>query len=96
MIAIVIIRFVAILREELSVKYSSNHMVQPRNLKSGGLKGAVPTGHAPQSLDTRINISLTLLEIIASMLNRLPLPVQIGQHVPPNIFRLQRRPLGAL
>lgn len=30
------------------------------------------------------------------MLNRLPLPVQIGQNVPPNIFRLQRRPLGAL
>jgi hypothetical protein len=30
------------------------------------------------------------------MLNRLPLPVQIGQHVLPNIFRLQRRPLGAL
>lgn len=59
-------------------------------------RGSVPTSHAPQSLDTGIHISLTLLQIIPRVLDRLPLSIQISQHVAPNILRLQRNPLTLL
>jgi len=59
-------------------------------------KGSLPTGHSPQRFNTSINITLTLLQPRPRVLNHLPLLIQIGQRIPPNIFRLQREPLTVL
>lgn len=68
MIAIVIIRLVAILNNARDV---SNHVYIWTI--TGRKGGSVPTGHAPQSLDTSINITLTLLQVIPSIRDLLPL-----------------------
>lgn len=64
MIAIVIMRFVAILSPQLVRKSS----------ETGKKEKIIPTGHAPQSLDTPISITLTLQQRVPSMCNCLALP----------------------
>lgn len=80
MIAMVIIRFVAILQESantshnLAKKKTSQGFFKERGEKT---RGSVPTSHAPQRLNTRIDIAFTLLQIIARILHRTALNLQI-------------------
>jgi hypothetical protein len=56
----------------------------------------LPTRHPPQRLHTPINISLTLQQCIACMLDRLSLSMQIRQRTRPNSLRIIRQRLTSL
>lgn len=61
-----------------------------------GYRRTVPTGHAPQSLNTRVHISLALVQVVSCMLDSLPLHIQICKDVAPHILGLQCCPLTLL
>lgn len=58
--------------------------------------GTIPTSHTPQGLDTRINITLALMQILPRMLNRLSLLMQIRQRTTTDIFCFKRKSLTFL
>jgi hypothetical protein len=84
-IATVIIRFVAILQIMLA-----------RTLLQSGTGKSLPTSHPPQCFYTSVHIPLTLQQRSISMLNRLPLPMQIRQRTRTNSFRLVCKSLTVL
>lgn len=94
MIAIVIIRFVAILHS----KAQRQQVCLFRCAISGEerAEGAIPTSHALQGLYTRVDISLALVQIHPRALDRLPLLLEVRQGVAANVLRLQRDPLAFL
>lgn len=61
-----------------------------------GYGRTVPTGHAPQSLNTRVHISLTLVQVVSRVLDGLPLHIQICKDVAPHILGLKGCPLTLL
>lgn len=74
----VIIRFVAILLNKLDhdiIRHAKSRTYTKTTEENQGTRGSLPTGHAPQSFDTSINIAFALVQIIASMLNRLSLHI---------------------
>lgn len=66
------------------------------SIKEEGKGESVPTSHTPQSLDTSINITLTLLQIVASISDLLTLLIQSAQRAARNILRIQRHTLTLL
>ena len=68
MIAIVIIRFVAILSHWISIRLFGHYL---------GIREVSPTCHPPQRLDTPVHISLALLQIPMRVLNHVSLLMEI-------------------
>lgn len=85
MIAIVIIRLVAILQALVSQCPRISHKGE-----------SVPTGHAPQSLDTSINVTLALLQVIPGIGDLLPLLIECTERPASDILRVQRHSLTLL
>ena len=85
MIAIVIIRLVAILQALVSQYPRISHQ-----------RDSVPTGHAPQSLDTCINVALTLLQVVPRIGDLLPLLIECTERPASDILRVQCHALTLL
>ena len=86
-IAIVMRRFVAILPPESKASQSITTTTESRTWD------ILPSRHAPQRLDTPVNIPLTLQQIPMRVLNDIPLLVQVRQRTRADLLRLQRYPL---